>query len=258
VATAATGRAGNGSAPDEPGPTDPTLPHSDSAAANPTLTHDDSAAAKASNGAPGRGGRLPRSARRKQLMAAAQEVFVANGYHAAAMDDIADRAGVSKPVLYQHFPGKLELYLALLDLHTTELVGAVRSAMAATTDNAERVHNAVSAYFDFVDGESADVQGAFRLVFETDLRNEPAVRDRIAGVSRLCMQAVADTIAADTGLPQAQVELLAATVTGTSEVAARWWLESDRALPKAEAVRLIEGLVWRGISNFPLVGDEDR
>jgi hypothetical protein len=47
-------------------------------------------------------------------------------------------------------------------------------------------------------------------------------------------------------------------VTGTSEVAARWWLESERALPKAEAVRLIEGLVWRGISNFPLVGGEDR
>src|SRR6266511_3917510 len=63
----------------------------------------------------GRPIRLPRSARRKQLLAAAQQVFVAQGYHAAAMDDIAERAGVSKPVLYQHFPGKLELYLALLD-----------------------------------------------------------------------------------------------------------------------------------------------
>jgi AcrR family transcriptional regulator len=60
-----------------------------------------------------RGLRLPRSARRAQLLEAAQEVFVQCGYHAAAMDDIADRAGVSKPVLYQHFPGKLELYLAL-------------------------------------------------------------------------------------------------------------------------------------------------
>ena len=250
MATAATGRAGHSNAPGRPGgnpgPTDPTVTESD---AGETTTP---------NGAPARGGRLPRSARRKQLMAAAQEVFVANGYHAAAMDDIADRAGVSKPVLYQHFPGKLELYLALLDLHTKELVGAVRSAMAATTDNAQRVHNAVSAYFDFVDGETDEVQGAFRLVFETDLRNEPAVRERLGGVSRLCMQAVADTIAADTGLPRAQVELLAATVTGTSEVAARWWLESERALPKADAVRLIEGLVWRGISNFPLVGDEDR
>jgi AcrR family transcriptional regulator len=208
--------------------------------------------------APVRGGRLPRSARRKQLMAAAQEVFVAHGYHAAAMDDIADRAGVSKPVLYQHFPGKLELYLALLDKHTAELVDALRTAMAKTTDNAQRVHNAVSAYFDFVDGKGAEVPGAFRLVFETDLRNEPAVRERIGQVSRLCMQAVADTIAADTGLPLAQVELLSAAVTGTSEIAARWWLESERALPKADAVRLVEGLVWRGISHFPLVSGEPR
>jgi AcrR family transcriptional regulator len=80
----------------------------------------------------GRTVRLPRLARRKQLLAAAQEVFVAQGYHAAAMDDIADRAGVSKPVLYQHFPGKLELYLALLDTHCEVLIGNVRSAMTAT------------------------------------------------------------------------------------------------------------------------------
>jgi AcrR family transcriptional regulator len=199
-------------------------------------------------GGPPRGGRLPRSARRKQLLAAAQEVFVAQGYHAAAMDDIAERAGVSKPVLYQHFPGKLELYLAVLETQSAALVDAVRRAMAATSDNAQRVHNAVSAYFDFVDGG----EGAFRLVFETDLRNEPAVRDRVDLVSRLCMEAIADTIAADTGLPRPQAELLSVAVTGTSEVAARWWLESDRTLPKAEAVRLIEGLVWRGISNVPL------
>ncbi|MEV6932053.1 helix-turn-helix domain-containing protein, partial [Dactylosporangium sp. NPDC051485] len=83
----------------------------------------------------GRPVRLPRSARRKQLLAAAQQVFVAQGYHAAAMDDIAERAGVSKPVLYQHFPGKLELYLALLDTHCDAMVSRVRSAMEATTDN---------------------------------------------------------------------------------------------------------------------------
>ncbi|HSO65750.1 MAG TPA: helix-turn-helix domain-containing protein, partial [Ornithinibacter sp.] len=62
-----------------------------------------------------RGQRMPRSERRAQLLDAAQAVFVQSGYHAAAMDEIADRAGVSKPVLYQHFPGKLDLYLALLD-----------------------------------------------------------------------------------------------------------------------------------------------
>src|SRR5438132_8372836 len=114
-----------------------------------------------------RGARLPRNARRAQLLAAAQDIFAANGYHAAAMDDIAERAGVSKPVLYQHFPGKLDLYLALLDTYAEALVLRVRQAMDSTTDNNARVHNAISAYFDFVDGEGPDEQGAFRLVFET-------------------------------------------------------------------------------------------
>src|SRR5262250_3043984 len=130
------------------------------------------AATSGTQAAAGRPVRLPRSARRKQLLAAAQEVFVAQGYHAAAMDDIAERAGVSKPVLYQHFPGKLDLYLALLETHASELLQRIRDAMADTTDNAVRVHNAVSAYFDYVDSEGE----AFRLVFETDLRNEPSVR----------------------------------------------------------------------------------
>ena len=105
-----------------------------------------------------RGARMPRPARRKQLLNAAQQVFVAHGYHAAAMDDIAERAGVSKPVLYQHFPGKLDLYLALLDTHAEGLVRRVREAMAVTTDNKVRVHNAISAYFGFVDGEGEAVR----------------------------------------------------------------------------------------------------
>jgi AcrR family transcriptional regulator len=196
-------------------------------------------------------GRMPRSARRKQLLAAAREVFVAQGYHAAAMDDIAERAGVSKPVLYQHFPGKLDLYLALLDTHAEALVQRVRHAMDSTTDNTVRVHNAISAYFDFVDGEGPDDQGSFRLVFETDLRNEPAVRERVERTSRLCMEAMADTIAADTGLLRPQAELLSVALTGLSEMAARWWLDTDRGVPKGEAVRLLETLAWRGISHFP-------
>src|SRR5215471_19035002 len=96
----------------------------------------------------GRPVRLPRSARRKQLLAAAQEVFVQQGYHAAAMDDIADRAGVSKPVLYQHFPSKLELYLALLDQRSGDLIDAVRTALASTHDNKQRVEATIAAYFE--------------------------------------------------------------------------------------------------------------
>jgi AcrR family transcriptional regulator len=201
----------------------------------------------------GRGARLPRSARRQQLLAAAQEVFVANGYHSAAMDDIAERAGVSKPVLYQHFPGKLDLYLALLDAQTNALREAVVKALASSSDNQERIHGVLSAYFDFVDRDDHD--GAFRLIFETDLVNEPAVRVRVESVTEKTMTAVADIVAADTGLARAQAELLATALTGAAQVAARWWLASERPVPRDEAVQLLESLLWRGISNFPRQGE---
>ena len=86
-----------------------------------------------------RGGRMPRRERRAQLLESALEVFVAQGYHAAAMDDIAERAGVSKPVLYQHFPGKLDLYLALLDASCDTIIDNCRAALSATQDNKLRV-----------------------------------------------------------------------------------------------------------------------
>jgi AcrR family transcriptional regulator len=200
----------------------------------------------------GRGARLPRSARRKQLLAAAQEVFVANGYHAAAMDDIAERAGVSKPVLYQHFPGKLELYLALLDTQADALSDAVIAALATTDDNRERIHAVLSAYFAFVDRDDHD--GAFRLIFESDLVNDPAVRERVESVTQKTMEAVADTVASDTGLGRPSAELLATALTGSAQVVARWWLASDRLVSKDDAIHLLESLLWRGISNFPRQG----
>jgi AcrR family transcriptional regulator len=210
-------------------------------------------AAAAESGAQtaGRPTRLPRSARRKQLLAAAQEVFVAQGYHSAAMDDIAERAGVSKPVLYQHFPGKLELYLALLDTHCDAIVAMMWDAMSATTDNKERVSGAVSAYFDFIDHKSE----AFRLVFESDLRNEPAVRERVDRMVRDCIAAIADTIISTTGVHRARAELLASGLVGAAETGARFWLAGGRQVPKAEAEALLAALSWRGIASFPLEGE---
>jgi AcrR family transcriptional regulator len=153
----------------------------------------------------GRTVRLPRLARRKQLLAAAQEVFVAQGYHAAAMDDTADRAGVSKPVLYQHFPGKLELYLALLDTHCEVLIGNIRS---------------VRAYYGCVDHDSK----AFRLIFESDLRNDPSVRERVDRAQKACIDAITETIMVDTGVPRAPAELLAAGLVGAAAASAQFWL----------------------------------
>ncbi len=207
-----------------------------------------------------RGVRLPRKARRKQLLGAAQEIFVAQGYHAAAMDDIAERAGVSKPVLYQHFPGKLELYLALLDQHADDLVQKVRDALGSTTDNRSRVEASIRAYVEFVDGDGSDREGAFRLVFESDLTGEPVVRARVERMTRECVEAIARTIAHDTGFREEEALLLSVGLTGLGEVGARWWLESARRsqagvaghLPKERAIELMVDLIWRGISGAPL------
>lgn len=76
-----------------------------------------------------RGTRLARQARRRQLLDAALEVFVARGYYAAAMDEIAERPDASKPVLHQHFPSKQELRLALLDESVESLIETVRTGL---------------------------------------------------------------------------------------------------------------------------------
>jgi AcrR family transcriptional regulator len=195
--------------------------------------------------------RLPRGARRLQLLRAAQDVFVAQGFHAAAMDDIADRAGVSKPVLYQHFPGKRELYLALLEQHVDELTERVGQAMADTKDNRQRVDGAVGAYFDFVDAEGE----AFRLVFESDLRNDDDVRAVVDRGTRACVEAIAGVIAGDTGSDPEQALLLASGLTGLAETSARWWLPRKGTVSRDEAVALMSALSWRGISGFPRADD---
>jgi AcrR family transcriptional regulator len=194
-----------------------------------------------------RGGRLPRDARRAQLLVAAQEVFVRAGYHAAAMDEIADQAGVSKPVLYQHFPSKLELYLALLDQHAEAMVSAVREALESTTDNKQRVAATIAAYFEFVDREGEP----FRLVFESDLTNESAVRERVDAVTERCAQAIAEVIREDTALPADEAMLLGVALTGQAQVTARYWMVTHGSIPRDAAARLIGQLSWRGLGGFP-------
>jgi AcrR family transcriptional regulator len=196
------------------------------------------------------GTRLPRQARRRQLLGAAQEVFVAQGYHAAAMDEIAERAGVSKPVLYQHFPGKLDLYLALLDDSVQALTVTIRNALASTTDNKQRVSATFEAFFDFV----ASTGEAFRLVFESDLRNEPAVRDRLDAAMRVHADMISEFIREDAGLGDDQAHLLGIGLVGMAQISATYWLSTDRAIPKDAAEQLMARLAWRGISGWPRRG----
>ncbi|HLI36514.1 MAG TPA: TetR/AcrR family transcriptional regulator [Streptosporangiaceae bacterium] len=195
-----------------------------------------------------RGARLPRQARRRQLLGAAQEVFVSQGYHAAAMDEIAERAGISKPVLYQHFPSKLELYLALLDESVDGLIETVRDALGSTTENKQRVAATVRAYFDFVAGAG----GAYRLVFESDLSNEPAVRAQLDRAMHECADMISRVVKEDAGLADEEAYLLSVGLVGAAQVSARYWLTTNRGITKEMAQQLMARLAWRGISGWPL------
>lgn len=197
--------------------------------------------------APKRGNRLPRDERRQQLLAAASEVFVNRGYHAAGMDEISDCAGVSKPVLYQHFSSKLELYVAVLQSYVDTLIAGVRQALRSTTDNRQRVRAAVQAYFDFVDH---DAQG-FRLVFESDLIGEPQVQRRVEQATESCVDAVYDLVAHDSGLDAYRARILAVGLVGASQFTARYWLEANRPIPKEDAVDTTVTLAWGGLSHVP-------
>lgn len=191
--------------------------------------------------------RLPRAARRAQLLKAASSVFAEVGYHQAAMDDIADEAGVSKPVLYQHFASKLELYLALLDHATEELVVRVAAAMSSSTNNKDRVYGAVRAYFDFVDNDS----DAYRLLYQSDLRNDPQVDQIAARGERGAIDAIAQAIAEDTQMEYPAAHLLTVAVIGASEASARGWLSGTDYFSRSDATELVASLLWRGISGFP-------
>lgn len=196
---------------------------------------------------PSRPGRLPRGERRALLLDAAREAFVTMGYHGAGMDAIADLAGVSKPVLYQHFPGKLDLYLAVLDEGADALVAAVAAALASTHDNARRVQATIEAYFSFV----ADDSAAFKLVFESDLTNDPQVAAKVTQANSKCAEMITEVVREDTGVPLAEATMLASGLTGMAQTAARHWLAAGSGLPRRDAVASLSWLAWRGISGFP-------
>ena len=135
-----------------------------------------------------RGGRLPRQERRVQLLESALEVFVAQGYHAAAMDDIAERAGVSQAGALPALPRQARpLPRPARPASCDQIVDNCRLALASTHDNKQRVAATMDVFYEYV----ADDTGAFRLVFESDLTSEPAVREQVDRVTSECASMIA-------------------------------------------------------------------
>jgi len=112
--------------------------------------------------------RLPAPERRRQLLDVALTVFAARGYHATSMNDVAEAAGVTKPVLYQHFRSKRALYLELLEDVGGRLREAIDKATATASGPRDQVQSGFLAYFTFV----ASQQPAFQLLFGGGARRD--------------------------------------------------------------------------------------
>ena len=201
-----------------------------------------------------RGNRLPRDERRGQLLAAASDVFVDRGYHAAGMDEIAERAGVSKPVLYQHFSSKLELYLAVLARHVENLVSGVRQALRTTTDNRQRVRAAVHAFFDFIEH---DGQG-YRLIFENDYVTEPQVSAQVKVATEACTDAVFDLISHDSGLDPHRARMIAVGLVSISVDSARYCSTTNAPSPRTTPSRARSSSSGAGCHTCRLLGRSGR
>lgn len=208
-------------------------------------------------GGSGYGGtrRMARPDRRAQLCGAAQAVFVLKGYHAASMDDVAEAAGVSKPVLYQHFSSKLDMYQALVEMAGDEFVGAIRQSLGSADDerhNRSRVRSAIDTYFSF----AIDHSGSFRLLFDSALPREPEIDQIIERTTDACAEVIAQIIAANSTEGPAASHLLAATLVGMSVTGATHWLRQPENMSKEQVVDLLARLAWGGISRFGQIAAE--
>ncbi|TLP98045.1 TetR/AcrR family transcriptional regulator [Nesterenkonia salmonea] len=196
---------------------------------------------------PARAKRLPREQRRLQLLECALQVFVAKGFHAASMDDIAESAEVSKPVLYQHFPGKHELFLDLLDTHLGQLQYELTTVLARSVTNKERVSGTVTAFYEFI----ARKDEAYRLIFSSGMDNDDDVTERLERFHDAMAGAIAEVIADDTGQPMAEATMLGHGLLGMATSAARHWSKLSERPDLETSAQLTARLAWRGISGFP-------
>ena len=194
--------------------------------------------------------RLTAEQRRQQLYAVALELFAQRGYRATTMDDIAEAAGVTKPLLYQHFSSKRALYLELVDSIARDLLSAVREAVMRADGPRQQVELGFAAYFRLVVSREAE----FRLLYGRDHADEMELGRALRAVEDAIAEAIDPLI--DAGLEPDHRRLLAYGIVGMAEGASRRFMEqrpegkSDAAVVDEEAQRLagrMADLAWAGL-----------
>jgi AcrR family transcriptional regulator len=187
--------------------------------------------------------RLPAVRRRRQLLDVALTLFAERGFHGASMDDLAEGAGVTKPVLYQHFGSKRDLYLEVLADVGDRLLTAIGKAAAAAGGPRQQVENGFRAYFRFV----AANESAFRVLFVGSGRGseDGDILDAVRRVEDAIADAIAVLIEAD--IDDDHRRLLAHGIVGLAESTSRHWLRHGRREdPEVLAGRLAD-LAWAGL-----------
>ena len=169
------------------------------------------------------GRRLTADARRRQLFDVALALFAEHGYAATTMDDIAEAAGVTKPLVYQHFESKRALYLELMDVFSRELVTDIVKATADAQGPRQQVELGFAAYFELMLGN----EQAFRLLYGRDAPDDPELGEALRRVEETLARAIDSLI--DAGLDPEHRLLLAHAVVGMAEgPAATGWTPAEK------------------------------
>ncbi|HEV3369502.1 MAG TPA: helix-turn-helix domain-containing protein, partial [Acidimicrobiales bacterium] len=159
--------------------------------------------------------RLTAERRRQQLLSVALELFARRGYRSTTMDDIAEAAGVTKPLVYQHFSSKRALYLELVDSIAQDLLVAVRSGVEQARGPRQQVEMGFAAYFLLVISREAE----FRLLYGRDHADDKELGRALRMVEDAIAEAIDPLI--DAGLDADHRRLLAYAVVGMAEGASR-------------------------------------
>lgn len=185
--------------------------------------------------------RLPADQRRQQLLDVARDRFAAQGYHATSMDEIAEAAGVTKPVLYQHFPSKRALYIQLLEATAEELLTRLEHATSGAMSGRERVEAGFRAYFEFAVGS----RSAFRLLFGASIRNDR----EFARVVDTTLRSAAETISGLIEIPASdeQRHVLAQALVGMAESVGRRAQSSPEDVDADQLAHWVAELAWFGL-----------
>ncbi|MDQ6847816.1 MAG: TetR/AcrR family transcriptional regulator [Candidatus Dormibacteraeota bacterium] len=189
--------------------------------------------------------RLPRAEREEQLLDVAQAVFAERGFRASSMDEIALRAGVTKPVLYDHFGSKDGLIAACIRQAGGQLLRDVDSAVTAASGAAQILEAGFAAFFSFVESFG---QGWFMLIGESSVLGPAA--DAVESIRRQQAAYVAEKLAVELpGTLPDHLGAFAEGIIGAAERVALW--RRDRADVTAEdATAILMALVWGGLATL--------